>query len=880
MSRPTAFGMHSEPAATLASTGTEQARLLAALSRPGAFGPSCPHVERLETHISCVFLTGTHAYKIKKAVDFGFLDFTALAARRRFCEEELRLNRRLAPALYLDVVPITGSVDAPVIGGRGDALEYAVKMREFPQDALASRILARGELSAADIDALAAKVTAFHGATAVADPQGVFGAPGEVLRIARQNFAQIRPRLDTAEERDELDALASWTEREYAARYAALLRRREQGFIRECHGDLHLGNIARVDGELTIFDCIEFNESMRWIDVMNEVAFMVMDLHDRGRADLAYRFLNAYLEQTGDYAGLAVLPFYLVYRALVRAKVARLRAAQLEKGESKRALLADYRGYATLARGYAQPRHAALAITHGLSGCGKTTLSQALLEAIGAVRIRSDIERKRLHGIGARERSGAGIEGGLYSAAATEETYRRLAALAREIIGAGLVAVVDATFLKRRQRDRFRDLARELGVAFAIVDFAASDATLRARVAGRAAAGSDASDADLAVLEHQLATREPLAPDERVFAVTYDAEAPLSAARAPAAWAALAARLEPSGAELRSKLAFLLRPESYPEPTAVVEPVETHMSWVFLTERHAWKLKKPVRSQYLDFSTESARRLDCEEELRLNRRLSDGVYLEVVPLTADPEERLRIGGGGRPVDWLVKMRRLPAARMLDRMIRDRTVDAGDMRRAIERLAQFYRESTAIAITPDAYRARFAAEIAGNRRELAAPSYGLPAALIDSVCARQQAFLDRRPELFDARVRAGRIVEAHGDLRPEHMCLEPRPQIIDCLEFSRELRVLDAADELGFLALECERLGAPALGAVIFATYAAVTGDAPPEALVRFHQSHRACVRAKIAIRHLDDPALRGQTRWTAQALDYLRLAEERSRPDA
>ncbi|HEX7272865.1 MAG TPA: AAA family ATPase [Casimicrobiaceae bacterium] len=875
MSRPP------EPAGTVAEGASEQARLFDALSRAEAFGADCTRVERLETHISCVLLTGTHAYKIKKAIDFGFLDFTTLEARRRFCEEELRLNRRLAPTLYLQVVPITGSVDAPVVGGYGEPLEYAVKMREFPQDALATRVLARGELAPTDIDALAEKVAAFHAAIGVAGQETSFGAPGEVLRVARQNFAQLRPRLATAEEREELDALAAWTEREYAARYDAFLQRRKNGFIRECHGDLHLGNIARVDGVLTIFDCIEFNESMRWIDVMNEVAFTVMDLEDRKRADLAYRFLNAYLERTGDYAGLAVLPFYLAYRALVRAKIARLRAAQIEAGEPKRALLAEYRGYVTLARGYAEPRRPALVITHGLAGCGKTTLSQAILEALRAVRIRSDVERKRMHGLAALERRPAGVEGGLYTAAATEETYAKLATLAREVLSAGLVAIVDATFLARRQRDRFRDLARELGVAFAIVSFQTREATLRARIARRAAASADASDADLAVLEHQLATQEPLAADERIFTVPYDAEAPLGAAQGPLAWAQLRSRLEsPDGVELRAKLAFLLQPASYPEPTPRVEAIETHMSWVFLTERQAWKLKKPVRSQYLDFSTEAARRLDCEEELRLNARLSDGVYLASVPLAADANGRLQIGGDGRIVDWLVKMRRLPAARMLDRMIRDRSVDANDVRRAVERLAEFYRASPPIALTPDAYRARFAADIAGNRRELAALVYGLPATLIETICSRQLAFLDRRPALFDARVREGRIVEAHGDLRAEHICLETRPQIIDCLEFSHELRVLDAVDELGFLALDCERLGAPDLGSVIFASYAGATGDAPPDALVRFYQSHRACVRAKIAIRHLDDPALSGQPRWAAQALDYLRLAEERSRTGA
>jgi aminoglycoside phosphotransferase family enzyme/predicted kinase len=871
--------------AILVEYGTNQARLLAALSRPAVFGPGCTRVERLETHISCVFLTGRYAYKIKKAVAFGFLDFTTLEARHTFCKEELRLNRRLAPALYLDVVPITGSIDAPVLGGDGPALEYAVKMREFPQDALASRILARSELSAADIDALAAKVAAFHGAIGVAAPASAFGAPSEVLRVARQNFVQLRPLLATVEEHDEIDALAAWTEREHAARRGAFLRRRKEGFVRECHGDLHLNNVARIDGELTIFDCIEFNESMRWIDVMSEVAFTVMDLEDRRRADLAHRFLNAYLERTGDYAGLAVLRFYLVYRSLVRAKIARLRAAQLEAGAARSALHAEYRGYVNLARRYALPPRPALVVTHGLAGCGKTTLSQPLLEAIAAVRIRSDVERKRMHGVGALKRGPPGIDHGLYAAAATEATYRRLTALARHVVGAGLVAIIDATFLRRWQRDLFHDLATALGVALVIIDFAARDATLRERVAQRAAAGSDASDANLAVLEHQLHTREPLAPEEQAFVIAYDAEAPLERARQSDAWRAVRERIEaarpfapadPAVVDpgLGAKVAFLSRPESYAEPTKRVEVLETHMSWVFLTDTTAWKLKKPVRSRYLDFSTEAARRVDCEEELRLNRRLSEDVYLGSVPLALDADGGLRIGGADNVVDWLVKMRRLPGERMLDRLLRERKLQREGFARVIERLARFYRDAAPVTMLPAQYRARFVAEIAENRRELGAPVYGLPLESIEATCAQQLALLERQPGLFDERVFTGRIVEAHGDLRPEHICLEESPQVIDCLEFSRELRLLDPADELGFLTLECERLGAPELATTILGTYTAVTGDAPPAVLVHFYQSYRACVRAKIAIRHLADAAPREPAKWPAQARAYLALARE------
>ncbi|HEX8011040.1 MAG TPA: hypothetical protein VF814_08910 [Casimicrobiaceae bacterium] len=320
------------------------------------------------------------------------------------------------------------------------------------------------------------------------------------------------------------------------------------------------------------------------------------------------------------------------------------------------------------------------------------------------------------------------------------------------------------------------------------------------------------------------------------------------------------------------KVAFLSRPQSYAEPTAQVEAIETHMSWVFLTDRHAWKLKKPGRSRYLDFSTTAARRGDCGEELRLNGRLSDDVYLDVVPLSLDAGDRLELGMDGRVVDWLVKMRRLPAARMLDRLIRAGSATTADVRRVVTRLARFYREAAPVALTAAAYRNQFADGIAENRRELSRPAYALPASLIDTVGARQQAFLDRRSELLDARVHAARIVEAHGDLRPEHICLEAEPQIIDCLEFSRELRTLDPADELAFLALECERLGASPFAAAIFEEYTEQTGDAPDAALLAFYRSYRACVRAKIAIWHLNDLAPREPSRWVAYAQDYLELA--------
>jgi aminoglycoside phosphotransferase family enzyme len=323
---------------------------------------------------------------------------------------------------------------------------------------------------------------------------------------------------------------------------------------------------------------------------------------------------------------------------------------------------------------------------------------------------------------------------------------------------------------------------------------------------------------------------------------------------------------------LGAKVAFLAQAGNYPEGTRHVDSVETHMSWVFLTDRHAWKLKKPVRQSYLDFSTEAARRYYCAEEVRLNRRLTHDVYLGIVPLTAGGDGRLRLGADGAAIDWLVKMRRLPADRMLDFAIRADTVNADDVRNVVGALCRFYRACLPVPLREGEYRGRFAAGIADNLRELTASEFRLPLEMIEPTCARQRSFLERAGPLLDERARGGHVVEAHGDLRPEHVCLEPQPQIIDCLEFSRDFRLLDIADELAFLALECERLGAPWIKDVIFRCYAEQSGDSPAPELVHFYQSHRACMRAKIAIWHLKEPERSDGAKWTMQANEYLRLA--------
>jgi aminoglycoside phosphotransferase family enzyme/predicted kinase len=496
--------------------------LIEALQDPALYDHPVCGFRVLETHISRVLLTGDYAYKIKKPVDLGFLDFSTLARRHHFCEEELRLNRRLAPQLYLAVLPITGDVRRPRLAGTGPVIEYAVKMREFPQEAQLDRMLRRGELKTEHVTALARRVADFHDGTAVAAADSPFGGAEEVWRPALQNFRQIRPYLDNAGDREALDALQVWSERTHQRLADVWAERKRDGCIRECHGDMHLGNIAWVDGEPLIFDCIEFSDELRWIDVISEAAFVVMDLHDRGRADLAYRFLNDYLQRRGDYGGLRVLRFYLVYRALVRAKIACIRLAQPGLAEAERdEVRARARRYLELARSFTRPVPTPLIITHGLSGSGKTTVSDALVESGGAVRVRSDVERKRLFGLAPEVRTGSAVAAGLYSAEAGVRTYERLAGLARTIITAGLPAIVDAAFLQRAQRAQFRALAAELGVPFVIFHCRAAPALLRQRIQRRAAERRDASEADLVVLEHQIAGEEPLMPDEadRVFTI-------------------------------------------------------------------------------------------------------------------------------------------------------------------------------------------------------------------------------------------------------------------------------------------------------------------------------------------------------------------------
>ena len=451
-------------------------------------------------------LAGNYAYKIKKPVVLDFLDFGTLEKRRHFCEEELRLNRPWAPELYLEVVAIAGPADEPVIGVDGKVLEYAVKMLRFDQDLRLDRQLEHGLLTVADMKELGKNIATRHAAAEQPAPADRERLVGQALHYFRENFDH----LDNIIDADEFRFLQDWTERELEKHATTLRQRFDDGFVRDCHGDLHLGNLVRLPSGITTFDCIEFNPDLRNTDVFADVGFLAMDLTEKGHPELAAHFLNRYLEKSGDYEGIVLLDLYFVYRCLVRAKVAAICSREREGEDERAADIREARDYAAMARRQASKGAPVLVIMHGLSGSGKTWLSERLMASLPAIRIRSDIERKRLFGLEETAASGSGIGAGIYSPAASARTYERLFALARGLLNARHHVVLDAAFLAKEQRDAARDAAADLGVAAVFVCAEAPVDVLRTRVGERAAAKNEASEADLAVLDHQLQAATPV----------------------------------------------------------------------------------------------------------------------------------------------------------------------------------------------------------------------------------------------------------------------------------------------------------------------------------------------------------------------------------
>ena len=514
--------MHVEPSIMISAEQDNLYQLIRALENSNSFGHPVDRFEIVETHISCLLLTGPCVYKFKKNLDLGFLDFSTLEKRKHCCEEELRLNRRLAPELYLAVVAITGDARSPRINGDGPVIEYAVKMVQFDRSRELDKLIARGELTAELIDKLTATITSFHGHADVARHDSRFGTLEHILQPVADNLSKIKTLI--AHDRqysEQVSALEKWSEETFGKLKSHFKHRKADGYIRECHGDMHLGNMVLVENEPVIFDCIEFSDALRWIDVMSDVAFLVMDLIYHDRPDLAYRFLNTCLEQSGDYTSLRGLRFFLVYRALVRAKIACIRLGQEQDGAQE---ITEYRHHIDMAASFIQPRQPVLFITHGLSGSGKTTVSQSLLEKLGAIRIRSDLERKRLQNLPSTAKTGSAVAAGLYSAANTDQTYARLQMLAKQILEAGYSVIVDATFLQASHRHNFIRLSETCNVPFVILDCHASEAQLKARIQQRQQAGTDASEADLKILAHQLRTQQCLHKDEKQYCITVETD--------------------------------------------------------------------------------------------------------------------------------------------------------------------------------------------------------------------------------------------------------------------------------------------------------------------------------------------------------------------
>ena len=497
------------------------------LQNPECYLHSVDQVKLVETHISWVVLTGFYAYKIKKPLKYSFVDFSTLEKRRWFCEEEVRLNRRLSPEVYLGIVPITGSLSHPRIDGHGTPFEYAVKMKQFSSKQEIDDIFASREKAGLRVSQLAERLAQFHAQIEKAGEQSLYGNPDMVWRPMKECFDEMPLHLLTQNTQEYLTRIDKWLQKEWRNLYDVFIQRKQSGYVRECHGDLHLGNIAVFEGDVCVFDALEFEPRLRWIDVMSEVAFLVMDLEKHGREDLAWMFLNRYLELTGDYEGLRVCRFYQVYRALVRAKVAGLRLAQLEEsGVEEEKAKSELIGYLEFAQRFISCTPPALILMHGVSGSGKTTVSTEIVQAMGAIRVRSDVERKRLFAETLKPKTEDLHGSGLYHSDMTERTYDRLQDLARILLCAGFSVVVDATFLRQRQREAFRVLANEQGCACIIFDVFAPEAVLAERIERRSQEGRDVSDANVEIMERQQETEEPLTQAEQPHVMRVDSTDP------------------------------------------------------------------------------------------------------------------------------------------------------------------------------------------------------------------------------------------------------------------------------------------------------------------------------------------------------------------
>jgi uncharacterized protein len=503
--------------------------LVQGLLKPEAYAHLCHRLRLVETHISWVFLTGEYAYKVKKPLNLGFLNFDTLTKRKHYCQEEVRLNTRTAPQVYLDVVPISGTAQSPRVGSDKSVFEYAVRMRQFCEKGLLDRQLEQGTLTSSKVESLAEKAAELHRKVAVSDLEDPYGTPKSVGHWAMENFDQLEAKLQGARRLGRLARLRSWTASWLEEHQELLKARKREGFVRECHGDLHLGNITEIDGEVVLFDGIEFNDEIRWIDVINEMAFLFSDFEHRDSESLGWTALNRYLELTGDYPALELFCFYRLYRLMVRAKIDSLRLTQSGLDQTDRDVLeSEVEVYLEQGEKTVRKTRPTLVLMRGLSGSGKTFLSGRLLGELRAVRLRSDVERKRLFDLAERACSDSEIGQGLYSPEANRKTFRRLEELARGVLSAGYHTIVDATFLDEQILSAFRSLADQEELKVKVLDLRVSRELLERRIEQRQNSGTDASEADQSVLRSQLVNYHPLQGSD---VIPVDGENPPTAAK-------------------------------------------------------------------------------------------------------------------------------------------------------------------------------------------------------------------------------------------------------------------------------------------------------------------------------------------------------------
>lgn len=483
-----------------------------------------------------MLLTGDFAYKIKRPVRFDFIDLTSAEQRAFLCAEEVRLNRRFAPQLYVEVSDIRESSGGGArIGGdeSGPVIERAVRMRQFPSERQLDRLLEAGRVAPEVLHTFGRALAKIHATLPVSAADEEWGTPAVVRRTVETNldeYLRAASQLDSDAPVDE--GFQKSLKRLCETLVPCMEARRARGRIRECHGDLHTRNIALLEPGLVAFDCLEFQPAFRWIDVAEEIALLLADLGSRGQPRHAHAFLSGYLAESGDYQACRILPLYRAHRALVRAKVNALEV-QTSTDEARRAAArARHDQLLREAQGAVSDRTPRIILMAGLSGSGKTWLATRLAPELGAIHIRSDVERKRGAGLNADAQSASPVGGGLYAPENTSDLYDRLVRLADDALAGGFDVIIDATFLKRATRELFRRLAVRNRVPIDVIQCEAPVSVLRERIKEREHAGQDASEADLAVLEWQLREREPIHPGEtfRVTRIDTKADNPLAQA--------------------------------------------------------------------------------------------------------------------------------------------------------------------------------------------------------------------------------------------------------------------------------------------------------------------------------------------------------------